>query len=231
MRTRVTLSMSWIAGVALFVAGIAFLHGVATSNDADTAIQITRLADHQLWSFVYVAAVYVCYVLFIPVVVVLTILLYAARPICSVSAGSLFCLGGAIEMAATLASLSRWVFAIPQGARGDAAAIGLFRTLTLQFLILDFSGVALVYAAAVLYAVLLWGIHRPTSYVLLLSTVLLLVGIPVTAVTSHLGMVLSMLSILVYAGACVCLGHVVQILDSRTKEGQRPFPAGQTSGT
>ncbi len=220
MRTRAILAMSWIAGAALFIAGIAFLHGVATSNDVDTAIQITRLAGHQLWNFVYVAAVYVCYILFIPVVVVLTTLLYAVRPIGSITAGSLFCLGGAIEMAATLASLSRWVFAIPQGAKGDAAAIGLFQTLTLQFLILDFAGVALVYAAAVLYAVLLWGIHRPTSYLLLLSTVLLLVGIPVTAVTSSLGTVFSMLSILVYAGACVCLGHDIRILASRAKQGR-----------
>jgi len=217
MKTRVILVMSWIAGAALFVAGIAFLRGVAPSNETDTAIQITRLAENQLSNFVYVAAVYVCYVLFIPVVVILTIRLYAVRPIGSVIAGTFFCLGGGVEMTATLASLSRWVYVIPEGAKGNAAAIGHFQTLTMQFLILDFAGVALVYAAAILYAILLWGMHRPTSYLLLLSTAVLLVGIPATLVSPDLGMVLSILSILTYAVACVCLGYVVRKLISTAR--------------
>jgi hypothetical protein len=211
---RAIIAMSWIAGAALCVAGIAFLHGAATSNDADAGAQIAQLVRSQTWNFVYVAAVYVCYALFIPVIVVLTIRLHAARPAGSVSAGSLFCLGGAVEMAATLASMGRWAYAIPRGAQGDASAVGLFQTLTTQFLILDFAGVALVYAAGVLYAIMLWRIHRPTSCLLLLSTALLVVGIPASAVASDVGMVLSMLSILVYAAASVCLGYVVRMLGS-----------------
>jgi uncharacterized membrane protein (DUF2068 family) len=212
MKTRAILIISWLAGVALFVAGIAFLYGPATPSNGDITIHIARLAENQLSNFAYVGAVYICYILFIPVVVLLTAHLYSFRPIGSVIASTLFCLGGAVEMAATLASLSRWVYAIPEGAKGNATAIGLFKTLTVQFLILDFAGVALVYAAAIIYAILLWKMHRPTSYLLLVSTFLLLVGIPATLISAHFGMFLSMLSILTYAVACVGVGYVVRKL-------------------
>jgi len=212
MKTRAILVFSWLAGVALFVAGIAFFYGPATPNDGDITIEIAQLAENQLSNFVYVGAVYLCYILFIPVVVLLTAHLFSYRPIGSVIASTLFCLGGAVEMAATLASLSRWVYAIPEGGKGNATAIGLFQTLTVQFLVLDFAGVALVYAAAIIYAILLWKMHRPTSYLLLISTFFLLVGIPATLISAHFGMFLSMLSILTYAVACVGIGYVVRKL-------------------
>jgi len=212
MKTCAILVISWLAGVALFVAGIAFFYGPATSNNGDITIQIARLAENRLSNFAYVGAVYICYILFIPLVVLLTAHLYSFRPIGSVIASTLFCLGGAVEMAATLSSLSRWVYAIPEGAKGNASAIGLFQTLTVQFLILDFAGVALVYAAAIIYAILLWKMNRPTSYLLLISTFLLLVGIPATLISAQFGMFLSMLSILTYAAACVGVGYVVRKL-------------------
>ena len=216
MKNRAILILSILSGIFLCMAGIAFWIWQPSPSQSDIAQQIAHLSQNKVAYLLYVGSVYLCYTLLIPVIILLTIALYPRYRIGAIAAGSLFCLGGAIELVATLASLSRWVYAIPHGLQGDSMAIDLFKTLTDQFIALDFGGVALVYAAALVYTILLWNIHRFTSYTLLLSTVILILGIPVGIFVPSLAMVLPTLSIIVYSFACPGFGYIAaRLIDSR----------------
>jgi hypothetical protein len=221
MKSSAIIPISALAGFFLFIAGLMFFMGAVAPGDMDAGDQIARLAQNRTANFVYVASVYLCYVLIIPIIVLLTIHLYPYRPIGAVFAGTLLCLGGGIEMAGTLASLSQWVYVIPEGLQGNAAAIGLFQTLTLQFLLLDFGGVALVYVAAIFFAILLWRVHRLTCYLLLLSVFLLLIGIPLAKLAHGAGAILPALSIMAYAAACPGFGLAVSKLSKENSSDRR----------
>lgn len=216
MKKRAIVILSILSGIFLCMAGVTFWIWQPSPIQSDIAQQIAHLSQYNVVHFLYIGSVYLCYTLFLPVIVFLTIALYTRYPIGSILAGSLFCLGGVIELIATLASLGRWIYAVPHGLKGDIVAIGLFKTLTLQFIALDFGGVILVYAAALVYAILMWNIHRLTSYALLLSTALLITDIPVAALLPSLAILLPTLSIIIYSFACPGLGYIAaRLIDSR----------------
>jgi hypothetical protein len=78
-----------------------------------------------------------------------------------------------------------------------------------------------VYVAAIFFASLLWRVHRPTSYWLLLSTFILLIGIPVTMVAAGAGAILPALSIMAYAAACPGFGLAISKLRKENSSDRR----------
>ncbi len=96
---------------------------------------------------------------------------------------------------------------MPDAAKGDPLGIKFYQTLTLQYLAVDFSGVGLVYVAAVIYAVALWRLHRISSVLLISSTLLLLIGFSALPFVPSMSATISAGSIVVYGVAYVALGH------------------------
>jgi hypothetical protein len=198
-----------LAGFFLIVAGVTFLLWQPPSSvTGSTFAMAAHLAEHQAANLLYVISVYLSGALFLPVLLMLTIRLYSKRPNAAIIAGSLFGLGYTLEIVATLASLAQWAIAVPEAARGEPLGVKIFQTLTLQYLAVDFSGVALVYVAAIIYAVALWRLHRAASSLLLTSTGLLVIGFAVVSLFPALSLTIIARSIVVYGLAYIALGQV-----------------------
>jgi hypothetical protein len=207
--------LSALAGFFLAMAGVTFLLWQPPSSAVGTVVAMaTHLSDHQETNFLYVISVFLSVVLFLPIILILTIRLYPKRPNGAIIAGSFFVLGSILETVAMLASLSQWTFAVPDAATGDPFGIKIYQTLTLQYLAVDFSGVGLIYVAAVIYAVVLWKLHRASSVLLVSSTLLLLIGFAILPFLPSASSTISAGSIVVFGGAYVTLGHSAVRLNS-----------------
>jgi hypothetical protein len=209
MSARLIMILAILAGFFLIMAGVTFLlWQPPSSTTGSTVAMAAHLAEHQTANLLYVISVYLSGVLFLPALLMLTIRLYSKRPNAAIVAGMLFGLGYTLEMVATLASLAQWVVAVPEAAQGDPLGIKLFQTLTLQYLAVDFSGVGLVYVAAIIYAVALWRLHRAASSLLLTSTGLLVIGFATVPLFPSLSSIFIAGSILIYGLAYIALGQV-----------------------
>jgi Ca2+/Na+ antiporter len=208
MSPKLTMILASAAGFFLAIAGVAFFFWQPPGNAAGSVeAMAAHLSDHQGTNVLYVVSVFLSIVLILPVVLILSIRLYARRPTAAVVAGSLFVFGNVLEALATLASLSQWAFAVPEAAKGDNLGIRLYQTLTFQYLAVDFSGVGLLYVAAVIYAVTLWRVHRSSSWFLIISIGLLIMGFVAVPIASSISPLLTSGSIIVYGMAYVALGR------------------------
>jgi hypothetical protein len=213
MSSRLTMLLASIAGFFLALAGATFFVWQPPSSGAGSIVAMAaHLTDQQGANILYVISVFLSVVLILPVAVLLSIRLYAQRPNTAIVAGSLFVFGNVLEAAATLASLSQWAFAVPEAAKGDPLGMTLYQTLTFQYLAVDFSGVGLIYVAAVVYAVALWRVHRPSSWLLMISTGLLIIGFAAVPVVPSISPILTAGSIVVFGMAYVALGHLAGTL-------------------
>lgn len=213
MSSRLVTILAVLAGFFLAIAGMTFLIWQPPSDAASSIVAIaTYLSTHQMANFLYVISVLLSGVLFLPVILILTIRMYREHPNASIVASSLFGLGSILEITATMASLSQWAFAVPEAAQGDPLAIKLYQTLNVQYLAVDFTGVGLVYVAAVIYAAALWNIHRTSSMLLLVSIGLLLVGFAAMPLVPSIGPAITAGSIVVYGAAYIALGRAAVIL-------------------
>ncbi len=209
MSARLIMVLAILAGFLLIIAGVTFLLWQPPSSATGSTIAMAaHLAEQQTANLLYVVSVYLSGVLFLPVILTLTIRLYSKRPNAAIVAGTLFGLGYTLEIVATLASLAQWAMAVPEAARGDPLGIKLLQTLTLQYLAVDFSGVGLVYVAAIIYAVALWRLYRATSSLLLASTGLFVIGFAVFPLFPALSSTIIAGSIVVYGLAYITLGQV-----------------------
>ena len=218
MSARLIVILAILAGFFLIIAGVTFLLWQPPSSATGSTIAMAaHLAEQQTANLLYVVSVYLSGVLFLPVIVMLTIRLYSKRPNAAIVAGTLFGLGYTLEIVATLASLAQWAMAVPEAAQGDPLGIKLLQTLTLQYLAVDFSGVALVYVAAIIYAVALWRLHRAASLLLLSSTGLFVIGFAVFPLFPALSSMITAGSIVVYGLAYIALGQVAVNLERGQK--------------
>ena len=196
------------AGFFLAIAGVAFFFWQAPGSAAGSVeAMAAHLSDHQGTNLLYVVSVFLSIVLILPVVLILSIRLYARRPTAAIVAGSLFVFGNVLEAVATLASLSQWAFAVPDAAEGNTLGMKMYQTLTIQYLAVDFSGVGLLYVAAVIYTVTLWRVGRSSSWFLMISTGLLIIGFAAVPVVPSISPLLTSGSIIVYGMAYVALGR------------------------
>jgi hypothetical protein len=198
-----------LAGFFLVIAGVTFLLWQPPSSTTGSTVALAaHLAEQQTANLLYVVSVFLSGVLFLPVILILTIRLNSKRPNAAIVAGTLFGLGYTLEIVATLASLAQWAIAVPEAAQGDPLGIKLLQTLTLQYLAVDFSGVGLVYVAAIIYAVALWRLHRAASSLLVASTCLFVIGFAVFPLFPSLSSMIIAGSIVVYGLAYITLGQV-----------------------
>ena len=215
MSSKLTLILASIAGFFLAVAGVTFYFWQPPNSTAGSVIAMAaHLSDHRGANLLYVISVFLSVVLILPVVLMLSLRLYTRRPNTAIVAGRLFVFGNILEAVATLASLSQWAFAVPDAAKGDALGINLYQTIALQYLAVDFSGVGLIYVAAVVFAVALWKMHRPSSWFLIISTGLLIIGFAAVLIVPSISPILTAGSIFVYGMAYVALGHLAGKLKS-----------------
>ena len=215
MSSKLTLILASIAGFFLAVAGVTFYFWQPPNSTAGSVIAMAaHLSDHRGANLLYVISVFLSVVLILPVVLMLSLRLYTRRPNAAIVAGSLFVFGNILEAVATLASLSQWAFAVPEAAKGDALGINLYQTIALQYLAVDFSGVGLIYIASIIYAVALWELHRPSSWLLIISIGLLIIGFAAVPVVPSISPILTAGSIVVYGLAYGSLGHLAGKLKS-----------------
>lgn len=215
MSSKLMTVLASIGGFFLAMAGVTFFFWQPPGIAAGSVIAIAaHLSDHQVASFLYVICVFLSAVLILPVVLILSIRLYSRRPNAAIVAGCLFVFGNILEAVATLASLSQWAFAVPDAAKGNTLGIRMYQTITFQYLAVDFSGVGLVYVAAVIYAVALWKVHRPSSWLLIISTGLLLTGFTAVPFVPSVSSLISSGSIVVYGAAYISLGRAAVTIDS-----------------
>ncbi len=218
MSSRLLMLLAVLAGFFLATSGVTFLLWQPPSTVAgSTVAAAAHLSDHRMANLLYVLSVFLSCVLFLPVILDLTIRLYSKRPNAAIVAGGLFGLGTALEIVATMASLSQWVFAVPEATKGDPLGITLYQTLNLQYLAVDFGGVVLIYGAGVIYATTLWRLHRASSMLLLTSTGLLLIGFIAVPLVPPISSVIMAGSIVVYGVAYVTLGRATVGLESCQK--------------
>ncbi len=215
MSSRLVMILAVLAGFFLAIAGVTFLLWQPPSTAAaSTVAAAAHLSSHQTANLLYVISVFLSGVLFLPVILILSIRLYSKRPNAAIVAGGLFGLGTTLEIVATMASLSQWVFAVPEAAKGDPLGIKLYQTLNLQYLAVDFGGVGLIYVAAVIYAATLWRLHRASSILLLISIALLLVGFIAVPLVPSISSIITSGSIVLYGVAYVALGRATVRLES-----------------
>ena len=208
MSSKLTMLLASIAGFFLALAGVTFFFWQPPSGAAGSVVAMAaHLSDHQAANLLYVVSVFLSVVLILPVILLLSLRLYTRRPNAAIAAGSLFVFGNILEGVATLASLSQWAFAVPEAAKGDPLGIKIYQTITFQYSAVDFSGVGLIYVAAVVYGVALWRVHRLSSWLLLISTGLLIIGFAAVSVVPSISPILTAGSIVVYGMAYVALGR------------------------
>ena len=220
MSARPLTVLAVVAGLLLILAAVTVPLWMAAPGIGDVqAAQI--LWDNQMANFTYAVAVLLSCVLITPVIVTLTTRLHAVRPGYAVLTGSVFLFGLVLEAAGTMASLSRWAGAITGTLSGDALWLAIYQSLTMLYLAVDFSGVALIYVAAALYVVALWPLHRPSAYALTASIALLIVGFLLPGFYSTAVLAVS---ISVYGLAYAALGFAAASLAAsvRPSAGQQP---------
>jgi len=221
MSARLITVLAVLAGLLLIVAGVTIPLWMAVAGIGDVqAAQI--LWDNQVANYLYTITVFLSCVLMAPVILVLSFRLYPSRRDFAVLGGVLFLFGLVLEAVGTMSSLARWPVAIPQALTGDATGLALYRTLTRLYLAVDFSGVALIYVAAIIYTIGLWRLHRLSAYLLVVSTALLVIAFGVPALYSTLVLAGS---IVVYGVAYGALGQAaIQLGMPGGAEPTRPTP-------
>jgi uncharacterized membrane protein len=142
----------------------------------------------------------------------LTIQSYRKKPVISIISGSVFSLAIVLQTIATLSSLSRWGYAIPESLKGDQFAMKIFESLQSLYLAIDLPGAILFYIAAIIYAFVFWYKNRVTSLLLITSTVLLLFGGIMSSINPSLSLILSGGSIIIYGIAYITIGDLTHRL-------------------
>jgi len=204
------MALAILAGLFLAVAGVLFPLAVLPGG-VTTQATAQYLAGSQGASLLYVAAVLLSNLLFLPVLVLLTIRLYFKRPGTAIGAGVMIALAILLETIAVLVSLARWS-SIPAAAGGDKTAISLFETIQALFLAIDLPGVLLFYAGAAIYALGLRRMHRPSAVILAVSIALLIAGGLLMAKSPAASTLLTAASIIVYGLGYMALGRLATIL-------------------
>ena len=215
MSSRSVMLLAAFAGFFLALAGVTFLLWQPPSSATGSVeAMAVHLCDHQEANIVYAISVFLSVILILPVILILTFRLYPKHPNGAIVAGSFFVLGSILETVATLGSLSQWAFAVPEASKGNPLGITLYQTLNVQYLAVDFSGVGLIYVAAVIYAFILWRLHRPSSTLLLLSVGLLFMGFAAVPIIPSIGSFITAGSIVLYGITYVALGKAAIKLKS-----------------
>lgn len=205
MSKRSITLLSWLAGALLALAGVTFAIMMPTAGDP--VEQAGFMMQHRSENFIYVASVFFSSVLITPVIIMLSIRLYVVKST-GIIAGTMLILAVILESVATLASLSRWAYAIPGSIKGDPLAIKTFETLQILYLGIDFPGVLLFYISAIIYGFIFWNMHRASSLLLFVSTATFLIGGGISFAAPGIGMLLSGISIIFYGLAYISLGKL-----------------------
>jgi hypothetical protein len=200
-----------LAGLSLVLAGMTFILWMPPPG-LSIQQQALHLMSHKNESLIYLFSVYLSGILFTPIIILLTIKLFSQRAIASVAAASTFILAVILQTIATLASFSRWVFAIPELAKGDVSAGRIFETLQTLYLFIDIPGAILFYVAGIIYAVILWNLQRVASLLLTFSIIVFILGGAITSFIPQLSTILTGSSIIIYGIAYISIGDVTHRL-------------------
>jgi hypothetical protein len=157
-------------------------------------------------------SVFLSTILFLPVVILFTIQYYKKNPVASIAAGSSFLLAGIFQTVATLISLSRWAYIIPESAKGEPNAMKLYETFQSLYLSIDLPGAILFYIAAVIYSIIFWYKSRVSALLLITSTILLLLGGFLGSISPSFSLILSGGSIIIYGIAYITIGDLTHRL-------------------
>lgn len=208
MSNRVVVVLSIATGVLLVLAGVLFPL-VVPLEPRPAFLTANLLAGRQMMSYVYVAAMVLSNLAFSPLLVLLTIRLYATRPGSAIIAGTLLAFGIVLETIAVLISLARWSWLIPTGAKGDPNVLLLFETFQILWMALDLPGAFLYYVSGVIYAIVLWRTHPTAAMLLAASAGFFVAGGALSIAYATIGGALVAGSIVVYGIAYIALGQLI----------------------
>jgi hypothetical protein len=169
MATNIIKILAFLAGSFLILSGMTFILWMPPGN-IDKIQQAVYLAQHRMENMAYVFSVFMSSILFLPVIILLTVQYYKKRPVSSVLAGSTFALAVIFQTVATLSSLAKWTYAVPEAAKGDPLALKFLDSLQSLYLSIDIPGAILFYIAGIVYAFLFWYKNRVSSLLLIMST-------------------------------------------------------------
>lgn len=194
MSKRLTMFLSILSGVLLSFAGIFFFFWQPPPEImGNIPLKAQHMVENFDFNILYIISTVGCCFFFLPVAVTVLIRLNKIYANTIILGTTFLIIGFLLDGIANLYSISWWTEAIPSSVSGDEIGKMLFNTIETGFLALDFTAVAFVYLAALVYGIGFLRSQKLIGYPMMLSFIFFIAAF-VFGFYFRIGMIIFMIS-------------------------------------